>query len=96
MAEETTAAAISRMEEQIKNLDRRMSNLDKLTETVNKLAISMERLTSSMKVTEENVDRLQTDVAILHDKPGKRWETLVGAIIAAIVGAIIGFFVKGA
>ena len=87
-------AAIARMEEQIKALDRRMGNLEKLTETVNSLALSMERLTASMKTTEENVDRLQSDVAVLHDRPVKKWDALVAAGIAALVGAAIGFFLK--
>lgn len=91
---EDQSAAIARLEERMNSLDRRMGNLEKLTETVNSLAISMERLTASMKTTEENVDRLQGDVAILHDRPAKKWDTLVAALIAGLVGAAIGFFTK--
>ena len=91
---EDQSAAIARLEEQIKNLDRRMDNLEKLTETVNNLAISMERLTASMKTTEENVDKLQTDVAMIHDRPAKNWNTLIAALITGLVGAAIGFLVK--
>ena len=91
---EDQSTAIARLEERMKELDRRMGNLEKLTETVNSLAISMERLTASMKTTEENVDRLQGDVAILHDRPVKRWDALVAAVIAGLVGAGIGFFIK--
>ena len=92
--EEQNSAAIARMEEQIKNLDRRMENLEKLTETVNSLALSIERLTASMKTTEETVDTLTGQVSELKEKPAKRWDTVIGAMIAGIIGAIIGFFIK--
>lgn len=94
MDEQKILIAITQQGEQIKELSRRMDGLEKLTDTVNKLAISMERLTASMKTTEENVDKLQTDVALIHDKPAKRWDSLIGALIAAVIGAIVGYFIK--
>ena len=91
---EDQSASIARLEEQIKSLDRRMGNLEKLTETVNTLALSVERLTSSMKATEENVDTMQKDIAILHERPAKKWDTLVAALIAALAGAAAGHFIQ--
>ena len=91
---EDMSVAIGRMEEQIKELGRRMDNLEKLTETVNSLAISMERLTASMKATETNVDDLSKDVISLKEKPAKRWDKLIEVLIAAVVGGVIGHFIK--
>ena len=91
---EDQSAAIARLEERMNSLDRRMGNLEKLTETVNTLALSVERLTSSMKAPEENVDSMQKDIAILHERPAKKWDTLVAALIAALAGAAAGHFIK--
>ena len=91
---EDQSAAIARLEERMNSLDRRMGNLEKLTETVNTLALSVERLTSSMKATEENVDTMQKDIAILHERPAKKWDTLVAALITGLIGAAIGFVLK--
>jgi len=88
-------AALARQEEQIKGLARRMDNLEKLTESVNKLAISVERLTSQQATTEGQITALTTDVSELKDKPAKRWETVVAAIISALVGAGIALLIKG-
>ena len=87
--------ALARQEEQIKGLARRMDNLEKLTESVNKLAISVERLTSQQATTETQITALTGDVNELKEKPAKRWDTVVAAIISALVGAGIALLIKG-
>ena len=91
---EETGAAIARMEEQIKGLARRMDNLEKLTDSVNKLAISVERLTSQQAATETEVSNLTDDVNELKEKPVKHWETVIAAVISALVGAGIALIIK--
>ena len=92
--QESVSVAIARMEEQIKQLDRRMGSLEKLTETVSELALSVKELAASIKQTDDNVENLRKDVVEIHDKPAKRWETIVTAAITAIVGLIIGRLIK--
>ena len=87
-------AAMARQEEQIKGLARRMDNLEKLTESVNKLAISVERLTAQQATTETQVENLTTEVNEIRDKPAKRWDTVIAAIISALVGAGIALLIK--
>ena len=94
MEEQKILIELSKQGEQIKELGRRMDNLEKLTEIVNKLAVSVQKLATSMETTEKNVDKLQTDVALIHDRPAKRWDTLIAAVIAALVGAAIAYFTK--
>lgn len=87
-------AAIARQEEQIKGLARRMDNLEKLTESVNKLAISVERLTAQQATAESQIETLTGDVNEIKEKPAKRWELIVGAVISALVGAGIALLIK--
>ena len=86
--------AIARQEEQIRGLAQRMDNLEKLTESVNKLAISVERLTQQQATTETQVETLSDEMSEIRDKPAKRWDTLVTAIISALVGAGIALLIK--
>ena len=86
--------SIARQEEQIKGLARRMDNLEKLTESVNKLAISVERLTSQQQTTDTRVETLTAEVTEIRDKPGKRWDTAVAAVISALIGAGIALLIK--
>ena len=91
---EETGAAIARMEEQIKGLARRMDNLEKLTESVNTLALSVQSLATKQEATEAQVSTLTGDVNELKEKPVKHWETVIAAVISAIVGAGIALLIK--
>ena len=88
-------AALARQEEQIKGLARRMDNLEKLTESVNKLAISVERLTAQQAATDTQIETLTGDVNEIKSKPAKRWDTVIAAIISALIGAGITVLIKG-
>ncbi|MBO7661817.1 MAG: hypothetical protein J6U01_00420 [Clostridia bacterium] len=88
-------AALARQEEQIKGLARRMDNLEKLTESVNSLALSVERLTNQQATTETQITTLTGDVNELKEKPGKRWDLVVTALITAIISAGITLLIKG-
>lgn len=80
--------------EQIRALMERMGNLEKLTDSVNKLAISLERVTGKLTATEERVKLIADDVDEIKDKPGKRWDLVIAAVISGLVGAGIAVLVK--
>lgn len=90
----TIAEEMARQSEQIKSLSDRMGNLEKLTESVNKLAISLERLTARESATEKQVEHLAEDMEGIKGKPAKRWETVIAAVISALVGAGIALLIK--
>ena len=87
-------AALARQEEQIKGLARRMDNLEKLTESVNALALSVERLTNQQATTDSQLETLTDDVTELKEKPAKRWDMVITAIISALVGGGIAYLIK--
>lgn len=63
-------------------MEERQNNLEKLTTAVSLVQSEQKHLGESM---EEVKGKLQT----LLEKPGKRWESVVGAIIAGVVGFLI-------
>lgn len=91
---EETGAAIARMEERINNLCTRMDRLETLTESVNTLALSIRDLTNQQIATAQRVDVLTADVNEIKDRPAKNWQTVVAAIISALVGAGIALIIK--
>lgn len=82
------------MQQEIKDISRRMDNLEKLTASVYDLAASVKLLTANQKTTEENVAQIADDVDELKNRPAKRWEAVVAALIAGIVGAFVGRLFK--
>ena len=87
--------AMARQEERLTALANRMDKLEKLTESVNKLAISIERLTNQQATTEGQITALTSDVSELKEKPAKRWDLVVTAVITAIISAGITLLIKG-
>ena len=78
-----------RMEEQIKTLFRQQGEIKELTETVQKLAISLEKQVMALQSTDKKLDGVKADVDEIKSKPGKRWDAIVAAIIAGIVGFLL-------
>ena len=71
-----------------------MGNLEKLTESVQSLALSVQQLATQQSSTESDVEALTAEVSEIRDKPAKRWDAIVAALIAGLVGAGIGHFLK--
>lgn len=94
MNETELIQAVARQQEQIKTLFERMGNLEKLTDSVNKLAISLEQLTGKESATEKQVENLADDLKEIKEKPAKRWDTVVAAVISALIGAAIAYLIK--
>ena len=82
------------MQQQITDIVRRLDNMEELTASIHNMAISITKLTDNTEAMKEHVERISTDVDELKTKPAKRWESVVAALIAGVVGAIIGHFFK--
>ncbi len=91
MNEEQTTKIIenlAHMEEQIKTLFKQQAEIKELTETVQKLAIALEKQGMSLQSQGQKLDGVKSDVDEIKSKPGKRWDT----VIAAVISALVGFF----
>lgn len=77
---------VARAEGDIKTLFNHDSQQQELLNTVNALARSVDRQTVVLEQQGKDLNRLQTDVTALKDKPAKRWDAVIAALIAAVVG----------
>lgn len=69
----------------IEDVERRQDNLEELTTTVRVLATREENV-------ENTVKEIKDDVKTLTDKPAKRWETVIAAVITGVVGFLLAHF----
>ena len=81
-----------RMEEQIKTLFKQQADIKQLTENVQKLAIALEKQSMAVQSTEKKVDAVKQDVDEIKSKPAKRWDAIIAALIAGIVGFVLAKF----
>lgn len=87
MNEVEIAERLAALEQDKKAANHRLENLEKLTESVYSLA-------QSVKSMQEDLKNIMARVAEIEKRPAKRWETLIAAIITAVIGGIVGYFLK--
>ena len=75
------------VEQSTKSAHHRIDTLDKLTESVHIIATETKAMREDVNDITERVDEIEK-------KPNKRYETVVTAVITALVGGLIGYFVK--
>lgn len=93
-----------------KNIGYRMTRVEeRVTELEEKNSIThrefygrFEKITAAMAVTEDRysallngINEIKSELAAMKDKPAKRWEAIVAAIITAIVGIVVTLAVTG-
>ena len=90
-------AVVERLEMQMDGIEKRLTKFEQTTEDLRKtmgdLSISITKLTERLSNYETKMDEISANVNEIKEKPGKRWDGLVTAGLAAIVGALIaGYF----
>lgn len=69
----------------------RIKDLEKKTDAVAKLAEAVAVMAEHMKTMDDKIDEVQTSVSEITAKPGKRWDTVVMAVVTAIVAGLVGW-----
>ena len=80
------------LEERVTFIMQRLEIVEKNTIALNELASTMKVLANDQKHVLIQVNALNEKVDCIEKLPGKRWNSMVDKIIAALVGGIIGFF----
>lgn len=75
------------VEQSTKSAHHRLDSIEKLTESVHVIA-------TETKAMREDVNDITSRVDEIEKRPTKRYETVIGAIITVLVGAVIGYVVK--
>ena len=78
---------LTAVEQSTKSAHHRIDTLVKLTESVHIIATETKAMREDVNDITERVDEIEK-------KPNKRYETVVTAVITALVGGLIGYFVK--
>lgn len=69
---------------EIRDIKKRQDNVDEMVKAVAALGVKQEAMDGDLK-------EIKADVKSLKDVPAARWNTVIAAVISALVGGIIGF-----
>lgn len=82
---------LTQVEQRCKSNTHRLEKLEESTEAINRLATSMEVMVNKQEQVAQTVEKLDSKVTALEEKPVKRVDALVDKIIWAICGGVITF-----
>lgn len=72
----------------IGKLEERQDNLDRLVASVAALATEQEHIKA-------DVTEIKTDVKALTERPARRWDMVIAAVITGMVSFVIGLLLRG-
>ena len=69
----------------------RIKKLESEHQALTELAISVKELATDQVNMKDDIAEIKTDVKALTEKPGKRWDAIVAAVVTALVAGIVGW-----
>ena len=82
-------ASIAEFRTEVREMNRRLEKLETLPDNIHELSTSIRLLAQKQTDLEEDNKSVRQDVAKLKSIPAKRWESLIGYVIAGLIGAFI-------
>lgn len=73
-----------------KSNTKRLDTLENKVEDLRGQTVEVAVLKQDMDHVKLSVDEIKTDVKTLTEKPSKRWE----AVVAAVIGGLVGYFLR--
>jgi hypothetical protein len=63
-----------------------------IRDQIMKITALCERIVTKQEEQDKRINKIEQKVDELHDKPGKRWESVVTAFLTTIIGLLIGAY----
>lgn len=83
------AVKVAQLEQRSKSNSHRLDKVEERQDGLEKLAASVEVLTTRQAGVESDLKEIKSDVKSLAEKPSKRWETVLAALMTGAVGFLL-------
>lgn len=90
MTNEEIVKALAENTQRSKSNSHRIDELYESYEALNKMATALEVLATRQTGMAEKLDKIESKVSVLEEKPMKRIQSLIGYIVAALCSALAG------
>lgn len=84
-----------RIDEENDRQNARISALERGLIEINKITVQIERLTANIETMTGEIKKQGVRLDTIEERPAKRWDGLVTAIITGVVGILIGLISAG-
>ena len=85
---------LSAGESSIKSAHHRIDDVEKKQDDLADLVSSVKVLADREARVEDDVSEIKSDVKELKEKPTKRYETVITAILTAVCGGVVGYLIS--
>ena len=92
---EDIAVKVTEIDQRSKSNTHRLDKVEERQDNLDKLVSSVSALANEQEHIKEDVTEIKTDVKSLTERPEKRWDSIVGAIITGVVSFIVAWVLKG-
>lgn len=92
MEHEEVAVKLAEQDKEIGSLKHRMSDVEEQNKTINNLVVSVKELAINMQNMLREQQNISSRLTELENKPAKRWEAVLTALIGAAVGALVTMY----
>ena len=96
MTNDDIIKALTENTQRSKSNSKRIDDLERNAEILNKMVSSLKVLASNQHNMSVQIDKIDSKVSRLEEAPLKRWQAIMGYVLAALcsagAGVIIGFF----
>jgi len=79
------------IEDRSKSNTKRLNSLEEKVEDIHSLTLSVREMATEMKNMRADVNKIDQRVLAIEDKPGKRLDQIIGYILSALIGGLIGY-----
>lgn len=90
MSDEEIVKMLTEVSQRAKSNSKRIDDLERNTEVLIKMASSLRVLATNQKNLSSQIEKIDGKVSRLEEAPAKRWQSLVGYILASLCSAGIG------
>lgn len=84
-----------RIEEENDRQNARLDALERGLQEISKITVQVERIATNIETLTASIKEQSGRIAELEQKPVKRWDGLITAIITGVVGILIGLISAG-
>ena len=87
---------LTETEARSKSNTKRIDEMEKKVDVIHELATSMAVVKAEQSEMKSDIADIKTSVTTIAEKPGKRWDKAVEAVVLGIISVLVGFLMAKA